>query len=211
MHPQDQELARKFDDMYAVSGANPWTFRDPPQELLLLVDRLPRGRALDMGCGEGYNTLALAKAGFQATGADVSPRAIALANAHAREQGLAVAFLQKSWRDLPTMQGPFAFIMDWRFLQEIIDPPDRARYVELIRALLPPGGHYLSVAFSHRSPLFGTGRVRTADRGIRLCFAPPEELDALFRGFRVLERKEIAVDEKGHEASPAYWYLLQKP
>ncbi len=54
---------------------------------------LKLGRALDLGCGDGANALALAAAGWQVTGIDCSAHAIRLARAAAQEKGLGARFL----------------------------------------------------------------------------------------------------------------------
>ena len=60
---------------------------------------LKPGRALDLGCGDGANALALAAAGWQVTGIDCSAHAITLARAAARSQGLDARFLCADFSD----------------------------------------------------------------------------------------------------------------
>ncbi len=60
---------------------------------------LKPGRALDLGCGNGDNALALAAAGWQVTGIDCSAHAIALARAAAQEKGLGARFLCADFSD----------------------------------------------------------------------------------------------------------------
>ena len=60
---------------------------------------LKPGRALDLGCGDGANALALAAAGWQVTGVDCAASAIALARAAARSQGLDARFLCADFSD----------------------------------------------------------------------------------------------------------------
>ena len=60
---------------------------------------LKPGRALDLGCGDGANALALAGAGWQVTGVDCAANAIALARATARSQGLDAHFLCADFSD----------------------------------------------------------------------------------------------------------------
>ena len=60
---------------------------------------LSPGRALDLGCGDGANALALAAAGWQVTGIDCSAHAIMLARAAAQEKGLGARFLCADFSD----------------------------------------------------------------------------------------------------------------
>lgn len=57
-----------------------------------LVADLPRGRALDLGSGQGRNALWLAELGHDVTGLDLSPVAVDQARATAAERGLDVRF-----------------------------------------------------------------------------------------------------------------------
>jgi tellurite methyltransferase len=66
-------------------------FGEPYPEFVAFVRGWPhRGRALDLGCGQGRDALMLAAAGFQVTAIDVSELGIAQMQAEARERGLKV-------------------------------------------------------------------------------------------------------------------------
>ncbi len=59
-----------------------WRRATPPAELVALVEgpsALPVGRALDLGCGTGTDTIYLANHGWDVTGVDMTPRALAIA------------------------------------------------------------------------------------------------------------------------------------
>ena len=43
-----ERMARRYTD-----GDVPWDHELPPPEVIVLLDRLPAGRALDVGCGYG--------------------------------------------------------------------------------------------------------------------------------------------------------------
>ena len=76
----------------------------PDRVLQLETEDLRPGHALDLGCGNGANALALAAAGWQVTGIDCSAHAIALARQAARARGLAARFICREfdgWRPDP--------------------------------------------------------------------------------------------------------------
>ncbi|HEX8525492.1 SAM-dependent methyltransferase, partial [Allosphingosinicella sp.] len=66
----------------------------------------PPARLLDIPCGSGRHALALAEAGFQVTGVDLSSDAIGRASAAAREAGLVADFIEAEMRDFACLE-PF--------------------------------------------------------------------------------------------------------
>src|SRR5438477_6219122 len=68
-----------YDTLYRL-GRAPWEI-GPRHELVDLVEagRLTPGRTLDLGCGTGTNAVYLAEHGFDVTGVDFSPVALAKA------------------------------------------------------------------------------------------------------------------------------------
>jgi SAM-dependent methyltransferase len=74
------------------------------QEVEFLEDllKLPQGaRILDVGCGPGRHSIALAKRGYAVTGIDVSRKFLELAAAAANEAGVKPAFFEVDARQMP--------------------------------------------------------------------------------------------------------------
>jgi cyclopropane fatty-acyl-phospholipid synthase-like methyltransferase len=72
-------------------GFKPWDTGVSPPELVSVVegnDSLVPGKALDLGCGTGTNSIYLAKHGWEATGVDFVPRAIRAARRKAAAAGV---------------------------------------------------------------------------------------------------------------------------
>jgi SAM-dependent methyltransferase len=63
------------------------------------IRQLPAGKALDLGCGDGTNTLMLARHGWSATGLDISEETLAKARTAAEEAGLDVRFIRADMLD----------------------------------------------------------------------------------------------------------------
>src|SRR6476646_4447746 len=87
-----------FDELAAFLGPaylrNAFTY-GTEQEVAYLWDRLalqPWRRVLDVGCGPGRHSLALARRGIDVVGVDHSREFIDLARTAAREEGLNVEF-----------------------------------------------------------------------------------------------------------------------
>jgi tellurite methyltransferase len=66
----------------------PSVFGPPSEEILGLISKLPvDARALDLGCGDGRNTLHLLEQGLRVTAVDVSAHAVAKLTAQAKQHG----------------------------------------------------------------------------------------------------------------------------
>jgi methylase of polypeptide subunit release factors len=68
-----------------------WRRATPPAKLVTLVEgpsALPAGRALDLGCGTGTDTIYLATHGWTVTAVDMVPKALALARRDATAAGV---------------------------------------------------------------------------------------------------------------------------
>ena len=66
-------------------------FGKPSAEIISLADTLPpKASVLDLGCGEGRNSLFLAQRGFDVTAVDISTHGINKLSSLASEQGLAL-------------------------------------------------------------------------------------------------------------------------
>ena len=89
-------LRTRRDDLEAdfwnrfFTAPNPGFNTEPNAFLVSIVEKRKPGRALDVGMGEGRNTLYLAKLGWDVTGFDPADKAVALAQERAKKLGLAV-------------------------------------------------------------------------------------------------------------------------
>jgi SAM-dependent methyltransferase len=140
----------------------------------------------------------LASVGFDVTGVDISPSAVALAEANAKEKGVACRFLVANiLGGLPEIEETFEFAYDWSLLHHVF-PLDRKQYVETVCRLLVPGGKYLSVCFSEQDAGFGgTGRIRRTPLGTMLYFSSEDELRDLFDPlFEITSLQTVQVEGK---------------
>ena len=72
-------MRRAFFSLWYLFSKPPWDTGIPAPELVRAIANRPPGRALDLGCGTGTNVRYLAEHGWQATGLDFAPSAIAQA------------------------------------------------------------------------------------------------------------------------------------
>jgi len=145
-------MPRSWDDAYAMDRPPAWDIGRPQPAFLRLADRgLLAGRLLDSGCGTGEHTLLAAARGAEATGIDVSARAIELARAKAAERGSAARFETGDVLRLGDLGLTFDTVLDSGVFH-VFDDENRVRYVASLAAALRPGGHCYLMCFSDRQP-----------------------------------------------------------
>lgn len=104
------------------------------QQFGSLKDKL----VLDIGCGGGILSEAMAKAGAQVTGLDVEPHALAVAKDHALSQQLNITYeCQAVENYLPKSSELFDIVTCLEMLEHVAQP---ALIIEHAARLLKPGG-----------------------------------------------------------------------
>lgn len=99
----------------------------------------PNPKILDVGCGGGILSEALAKAGARVTGLDLSEASIRVAKQHAQNEGLKIDYRFESVHDLAAKQaGTFDAVVCMEMLEHV---PDPAKVVASCAQALKPGGH----------------------------------------------------------------------
>jgi len=162
-------MPRSWDDAYAMDRPPAWDIGRPQPAFLRLADRgLLAGRLLDSGCGTGEHTLLAAARGAEATGIDVSARAIELARAKAAERGSAARFETGDVLRLGDLGLTFDTVLDSGVFHVFSDE-DRVRYVASLAVALRPGGHCYLMCFSDRQP-GDTGPRRVSQDELRAAF-----------------------------------------
>ena len=95
-------------------GTPRWDTGAPQPELEQLVRGRAPARALDLGCGTGADAVYLAGHGWQTTGVDFAPEAIAAARKKAADAGVDAAFVVGDASRLADagVRGPFDLLLD---------------------------------------------------------------------------------------------------
>lgn len=109
---------------------------------------------LDVGCGGGILTEALARSGAQITGIDLSEASLEIARRHAKEQGLNIDYRYESIEQVAEKHaGKFDVITCMEMLEHVPEPD---KIISACSRLLKPGGHafFSSINRTFKSFLF---------------------------------------------------------
>lgn len=184
-------------------GRTPWDTGITPPELVRLVEgddpwHVPRGRALDLGCGTGTNALYLARHGWEVTAIDFAAPAIAHARGRAREGALpgSARFLQGDVTQLERLhlQGAYDLVFDLGCFHTIA-PAARPLYARGIAPLARPGALLLLYAF-------GAGQT-----GSRALGVTADEVRGFFAPHWTVEHTETGSNPDGRSSA---WYWLRR-
>lgn len=183
---EEKSTFERFVERYA-EGTVPWDDAQPPPEIVELAQRLPTGRAVDLGCGFGRTAIYLAGLGWEVDGVDFVPQAIEEARRRALAAGVSdrARFTIASAADIPFLKPPYDLAVDVGCMHSFGED-DLLSYRNELRRLLPTGATY--VLFAH---------LRDAEdppgdgpRGI-----PEESILALLESDFVLERIERGITQ----------------
>ncbi len=158
--------------------------------LVKYQDQLDGGRALDVACGLGQNAIWLAQHGFQVDGADISPVALACAQAEAEQAGVRINFIQTDLNDAAWPVNMYDVIVVRRFLERSLWP--------VLRQALAPGGWLFYETFNQRKHI--------TQRDFPDAFLLQDgELTRAFSGLRVIE-----AGDHGGERGEVSWIVCRK-
>ncbi|HEY1075925.1 MAG TPA: bifunctional 2-polyprenyl-6-hydroxyphenol methylase/3-demethylubiquinol 3-O-methyltransferase UbiG [Fontimonas sp.] len=151
------------------------------------ASRLQGLKALDVGCGGGLLTEALASAGADALGIDLAADALAVAEGHAKQTGNAARYRQIAAEDLAAAQPQqFDLVCCMEMLEHV---PEPSAVVAACAQLLKPGGT-LVLSTINRNPKSFALMIVGAEYVLNLVprgthtyekFIKPSELDAWSR------------------------------
>ncbi len=173
------------------------------QVLAEVAGDLTPGRALDLGCGEGGDSLWLAGQGWEVTGVDISTTAIGRAGAAAVAAGIPAERLHLVAADLGSWQPETEFdLVSACFLQSPVTL-DRSQILRDAAGHIATGGHLLVV--SHAAPPPWAGGLSGHEHH-QTFLTPEQEVAAL--GLPGPEWQQLIVETRrrpaiGPDGSPA--------
>lgn len=176
------------------------SYRARPRETVLLEKwqpELPPGRALDLACGAGRNSLYLAACGYEVDAVDIAPFALEQARAKARERELEVNWIEADLDTFVPEKSRYDLIVVARYVNR--------RLLPRLAAGLKPGG---ALVYEHhfRTDLEVDGpkdpEFRLAPGELRQQFA---ELDIRYY------REGLVIDPDGRNMALAQLVAFRNP
>jgi tellurite methyltransferase len=119
--------------------------------------------ALDLGCGIGRHSLALARLGYVTTAFDASLAGLESARKLADEEGLAIIFERGDMTALPFPDASFDYVLALNVIYHG-DANVVRQSLREIRRVLKPGGIYQGTMLSKRNARYGEGREVQGNR-----------------------------------------------
>lgn len=189
-------------DQRYVDGELPWDSGAPDVHLGGVLERygVEPGKALEVGCGTGTNTVWLAEQGFEMTGLDIAPTAVDRAVAKAAAAGVRCELVAGDVLRDEIPGAPYSFVYDRGVFHVFDAAEDRARFASRVAELLAPDGMWHSLIGSTDGPPRDHGPPRRSATDIA---------QAVERHFEILELSSTTFDRGSHRHARA-WVLVAR-
>ncbi len=160
--------------------------------------RLAGQRILDIGCGGGLLSEAMARIGAKVTGLDPASNNIEIARAHAAKDGLAIDYRATTAEELPSDTKPFDVVLAMEVVEHVADRP---LFLRTAASLVRPGGLMILSTLNRTAKSFALAIVgaeyvlRWLPRGTHTWeqFVTPEELAGELRsaGLKIFDQSGV--------------------
>ncbi len=156
---------------------------------------------LDVGCGAGLASEALARLGARVTGLDAAPEALAAARAHAAAEGLDITYREGAPEDLAAEGAQFDAVVALEVVEHVAD---RAAFCAALAAVAKPGAPVFLSTINRTARSLLLAKIG-AEYVLRMlpvgthrwrAFPTPSELGTALRGagLRVTDIAGMAMD-----------------
>lgn len=160
------------------------------------IGRIPRGRALDVACGRGRNSLFLTSHGFDVDAVDISAAALDQARHSATERGLSVHWIEHDLDEPRDWPESYALILVFRYVNLPL-------VSELVNHLAPGGFLLLELHLATDAEVAGPSS--SAYR------VKPGELEAVTDGLKILHQEETITRDRDGKTVALARMVAQRP
>jgi tellurite methyltransferase len=176
--------------------------RPPRKTALLALDRFgppPRGwRAIDLGCGDGRDTIEMLRGGWRVLAVDAE--AVALERLKGRPDLPAGAIVDAVVSRFEKVQlPPNALFINSSFALPLCEPEDFKRLVSDIKTRLPSGGRFAGQFYGERDTWFGRPGM---------SFVTRSEAEGLLEGLDIEMFEEEESDGVTPRGNTKHWHIF---
>ena len=181
----------------------PWAHAEPTLFLAEICERRKPGRALDLGCGAGTDSVYLAKRGWDVTALDFMPKALEYTQSRAAGAGVSVRTVEADITEW-VPPAPFDLVLDHGLLHNM-DAVRHPAYRDCVLKAIADDGDFVLLHWHPRYPGQPSGRMGPlrASREDLLKFFAPELQERFF----AREEFEDLPDLVGGGMSQAYYWF----
>ena len=182
----------------------PWDSGEPDPHLVQAVQQglIPRGRALEIGCGTGTNAVWLAQQGYEVAASDIAARAIELARAKAKAAAVTrCTFEARDFLAGEPLRDTAQFVFDRGTFHVFDEAAQQTEFASRVAGLLAPEGVWLSLIGSTEGGAREMGPPRRSARDIVNAIEPFLELVAM----RAIEFPPVPGDPRPPRAWSCLW------
>lgn len=154
--------------------------KGPNKLLSELLHILPKGKALDIACGEGRNAIFLAKNGYSVDAIDISGTAIERGRKASEKNNVKINFIQADLESYRIPSETYDLIVNFNYLQRTLVPE--------IKKGLNKGGVVIFETYTLEQQAIGT--PKNPDFLLK-----PNELLKLFKGMHIFFYREGIFEE----------------
>jgi len=145
---------RGWESIWADLDDLPTFWRTPEPDVMAWVDALREvggRRVLDLGCGVGRHTVALARLGLIVTATDVSPSGLATCADHLAREGLSATLVRHEMETLPFPDRAFDGLIAFNVIHHTSVAGMRRILAGMCRVLRPGGRAYFTAVAREES------------------------------------------------------------
>lgn len=173
---------KKWDEKHAAASTE--RSAAPPEWLMIHLNSLPSGRALDLATGTGRSAIELARRGWTVSGIDISEIGIRLALEHAERVRIRIDWIVANLEDFRLPTEHFDVVTVFNYL-------DREKLPGQIVRTLRPGGILLFETFTLNQFQMPGNRMKNPDHMLR-----PGELLTMFPGLRIRAYRDLSLEDR---------------